>query len=351
MFQELLAKKGGLKHTTTKDNSAPVTKEKVAELDENQYHNTILDFNIEHWVHLLGDDVTPYTQFCEITIQDAKTFLEAYTALEENKQPQLDQPLQDHLQSLELKLQKVIDNVKADGECVFVKTSSRSAKNTIGASLVSLYKSTLAEYQKQHAEELTLNQKLICLLRAGTEQMKVYSAKQCIEIFCRSERIHGDFEIAMKLPERWQENFVIRRWTPMDCVMEFRTWVVDGKVTAITQYSSLIANPFLIENKEKVKAVLLEFFDKKVKEQLAPKYKKYVIDYGFEPESLERVWVVEVNPFLPTTSSVLFDWGNDADLLNGTNAAQECEFRIRTEPPLGILASMIPEWKAIIQDN
>eukprot|EP01126_Amoeba_proteus_P036752 TRINITY_DN3755_c0_g2_i3.p1 TRINITY_DN3755_c0_g2~~TRINITY_DN3755_c0_g2_i3.p1 ORF type:complete len:184 (+),score=37.72 TRINITY_DN3755_c0_g2_i3:691-1242(+) len=182
--------------------------------------------------------------------------------------------------------------------------------------------------------------------------MKITNAKQCIEIFYRSERIHGDFEIAMKVPERWCENFVIRKWTPMDCIMEFRTWVVNGKTTAISQYSNLIVNPVLVENSVKIKKELLNFFTTHVKDQLAQKYTHYVVDYGFEPGSLDRVWVVEVNPFMPTTGSVLFDWAKDADLLNGKLADSfddGCDFRFRTEAPLGILADMIPEWKAIIE--
>eukprot|EP01126_Amoeba_proteus_P036750 TRINITY_DN3755_c0_g1_i26.p1 TRINITY_DN3755_c0_g1~~TRINITY_DN3755_c0_g1_i26.p1 ORF type:complete len:389 (-),score=68.60 TRINITY_DN3755_c0_g1_i26:71-1237(-) len=387
MLAELVAaKQKGLRHATTKDTSKPVTKDVLQPLDENVYHNTILDFNIEAWVDVLGDDTTPHTEYLPIDLECARKFLQAYEILEENKQPSLPPELQAYFDSLEGKLQATIEKVRGTQDCVFIKTSSRSAKNTIGSNLSRLYDQELEAYKLERGITTpTLNDKLISLLRAGTQQMKITNAKQCIEIFYRSERIHGDFEIAMKVPERWCENFVIRKWTPMDCIMEFRTWVVNGKVsdltllssitisrqgspshlnfppsfpsnhlqtTAISQYSNLIVNPVLVENSVKIKKELLNFFTTHVKDQLAQKYTHYVVDYGFEPGSLDRVWVVEVNPFMPTTGSVLFDWAKDADLLNGKLADSfddGCDFRFRTEAPLGILADMIPEWKAIIE--
>eukprot|EP01126_Amoeba_proteus_P036754 TRINITY_DN3755_c0_g2_i7.p1 TRINITY_DN3755_c0_g2~~TRINITY_DN3755_c0_g2_i7.p1 ORF type:complete len:356 (+),score=68.43 TRINITY_DN3755_c0_g2_i7:131-1198(+) len=354
MLAELVAaKQKGLRHATTKDTSKPVTKDVLQPLDENVYHNTILDFNIEAWVDVLGDDTTPHTEYLPIDLECARKFLQAYEILEENKQPSLPPELQAYFDSLEGKLQATIEKVRGTQDCVFIKTSSRSAKNTIGSNLSRLYDQELEAYKLERGITTpTLNDKLISLLRAGTQQMKITNAKQCIEIFYRSERIHGDFEIAMKVPERWCENFVIRKWTPMDCIMEFRTWVVNGKTTAISQYSNLIVNPVLVENSVKIKKELLNFFTTHVKDQLAQKYTHYVVDYGFEPGSLDRVWVVEVNPFMPTTGSVLFDWAKDADLLNGKLADSfddGCDFRFRTEAPLGILADMIPEWKAIIE--
>ena len=42
--------------------------------------------------------------------------------------------------------------------------------------------------------------------------LQIRSAREAIAIFCRSERIYHDFEIALRHTDRFVENFVVRKW-------------------------------------------------------------------------------------------------------------------------------------------
>eukprot|EP01102_Stenamoeba_stenopodia_P008491 TRINITY_DN2443_c0_g1_i2.p2 TRINITY_DN2443_c0_g1~~TRINITY_DN2443_c0_g1_i2.p2 ORF type:complete len:138 (-),score=45.89 TRINITY_DN2443_c0_g1_i2:731-1144(-) len=110
-----------------RDASAPQVKEDLSNVEEiSNYQNRVLDSNLECWLDLIKEETFP-TQFYPLTVDDAKAFIRFY----EEKSKDISQ-----LKSIEEGLQKVIDAVKSNGEgaapdeCVFVKTSCRSAKDT-----------------------------------------------------------------------------------------------------------------------------------------------------------------------------------------------------------------------------
>jgi len=204
--------------------------------------------------------------------------------------------------------------------------------------------------KERKVEKNDTNEKLICLLKTGTDLLKISNSKEAIEIFKHSERINSDFEIALKVIDRWRENFVIRQWVPIEVTLEFRCFVIKNKLTAITQYSKMIYVSSLKENYEKISKNLIKFFNENVSNKLEKIYSKYVIDFGFGIESLEKIYVIEVNPFLPTTDSGLFDWGKDREILEGNKTF---EFRILDEPLFrgkAALGTLLPEWRAVIEE-
>lgn len=86
---------------------------------------------------------------------------------------------------------------------VFVKTSSRSAKDS--PATVDKLKQLYKHYLDLETEK-TDNNKIICLLRAQTEAMKVREAKEAIQSMISSERIYQDMKIALMYQERY--NFI-----------------------------------------------------------------------------------------------------------------------------------------------
>ncbi len=95
------------------------------------YQQTVLDLNIEEWFPHIQDLTFP-TVFLPITLEDAAAFRDAYehmlTAASEAFCPDLKQ----RLEGLEDRLQRGIDEMSGgdSSACVFVKTSSRSAKDS-----------------------------------------------------------------------------------------------------------------------------------------------------------------------------------------------------------------------------
>lgn len=89
-----------------------------------QWHNTVLDINMEEWLHLIPEE-TFRTEFYEISVEDAKTFVAAYECRHVQSPPMTELPasLQNKLNAIELGLQKVIDSVRSSTLPIFRKLS------------------------------------------------------------------------------------------------------------------------------------------------------------------------------------------------------------------------------------
>eukprot|EP01156_Anaeramoeba_ignava_P002310 Anaeramoba_ignava/a218058_48.p1 GENE.a218058_48~~a218058_48.p1 ORF type:complete len:291 (+),score=100.80 a218058_48:7-879(+) len=122
-------KKVQLKQTETKDSSKPDITAK--EYDENEikiYQNKVLDINIEEWLDLIPE-FTFKTKLFPLKYEDAELFFQAYELkMKENKE--LTENIKNQIEKLAENLQKVINEIKQDDPQVFVKSSSRSAKDT-----------------------------------------------------------------------------------------------------------------------------------------------------------------------------------------------------------------------------
>lgn len=54
-------------------------------------------------------------------------------------------------------------------------------------------------------------------------------------MFSISERISQDMKLALAHPERFKEHFVIRKWVDLDPSLEFRGFVKNNKLNALSQ--------------------------------------------------------------------------------------------------------------------
>jgi hypothetical protein len=195
----------------------------------------------------------------------------------------------------------VIERVRGKDEFVFVKTSCRSAKDTtvFSESFRSLYRSFLLK--KQDRSE---NSRIISLLEAGTEILKVRSAREVLQMFCRSERVHQDLTLALEHPNRFEQNFVVRKWADIDVSLEFRGFVCNGKLNALSQYNHLCFFSHLLEKKDEISERIQTLFNTHIRDKLATRFSRYIIDFAFDSK-LETIWVIELNPFLVSTGKYL----------------------------------------------
>lgn len=169
----------------------------------------------------------------------------------------------------------------------------------------------MARYRHYHSvdhttERDTDNNKIIALLRAGTDMMMMTTARQVLHVFARSERVYNDFDIALKHTDRFVENFAVRQWythdrhasghpsvvrheergiylyvmwcgvdvgpldrIPLDVTLEFRSFVVNDQLCAVTQYSNLVYVPLLVRHYDAIITRIHEFFNHHVKTQLS----------------------------------------------------------------------------------
>eukprot|EP00051_Salpingoeca_urceolata_P001559 m.41954 g.41954 ORF g.41954 m.41954 type:complete len:235 (-) comp11506_c0_seq1:851-1555(-) len=147
------------------------------------------NLNSEHWVKLLGP-TTFRTEFLPLTKEDARVFEAAYHAEDKAALPA-------EAQAVVTRLAAAIDDVietKFGGSPVFVKTSSRSAKDAAVAQrrLRTLYRQYIGE-----SPDKSVNARIIALLKAGTEMLCVRRGVDAMEAFLHSERIMQDMKLAL----------------------------------------------------------------------------------------------------------------------------------------------------------
>ena len=126
------------------------------------------------------------------------------------------------------------------------------------------------------------NCQITCLLKAAFVSLKVKNSEEVIEMFIKSERIYQDMLLALSNTERFRENFVIREFVDIEVDMEFRGFVFNEKLNALSQYNYLIYSDNLYKNKTIIQDLILDFFNQQVSPLLSKSSfsKNYVIDFA-----------------------------------------------------------------------
>eukprot|EP00439_Symbiodinium_sp_Y106_P032313 s6575_g3.t2 len=117
---------------------------------------------------------------------------------------------------------------------------------------------------------------------------------------------------------------VLRRWHSLHDSSEFRAFVKDTDLLAISQRQTGCFFEHLM-NKEEVEAIqaaIQEFFEQKMQERF--RLKRYVFDVYVDIPPRRRVWLVDLSPWGPTTDACLFDWDDLAEM----SAASAPELRV-----------------------
>jgi len=188
------------------------------------------------------------------------------------------------------------------------------------------------------------------LLEAGTLALMMEDAKQALQMFSISERIMQDMKLALEHPERFEkfEHFVVRKWVDLDPSMEFRGFVFDNKLNALSQYNHLAFFQHVVDEASDIVASINEFFYNIVLTRLKDKFQKYIVDFALVPSTNPtekyKIWVIELNPFLPTTDGALFSWERERNVLeNGP-----FEFRYNKKASNGARVMMNHAWRELL---
>jgi len=253
------------------------------------------------------------------------------------------------LEALEVALQVVIDRVRGTDDAVFVKTTCRSAKDTAlyADNFKKLFRETLSKMNP--ADE---NDQIRALLVAGAESLKSHTAKDVMKTFILSERVYQDLELAAMRPDRWQQYFVVRKWYKIDPSMEFRGFVANGHLNALSQYNYLALYPHLHQFKAQLEKNILAYFNTKLLPALATKFSEYVIDFCVlsDPAKAPSEWdltalkIIELNPYENATDAALFSWNQEKEKLDHG----PFELRLVDKPLEGITHKISHEWRDLL---
>jgi hypothetical protein len=113
--------------------------------------------------------------------------------------------------------------------------------------------------------------------------------------------------------------------------MEFRTFVVGGQCTAISQYYSTLFFAQLAEKKRWLEEVIIQTLEQKIWPRLQGRkeFERIVLDVLVN-EKERSCTVIELNPFSEATHACLFDWATEREQLTG--ATKKFEFRLLERP-------------------
>ena len=129
----------------------------------------------------------------------------------------------------------------------------------------------------------TENDQIGCLLKAAFQCLKVNNGSGALEMLLKSERIYQDMLLAVEMSSfRFNENLIIREFFEIEIDMEFRGFVFNGNLNALSQYNFLYFSERLKNNKQNIEVLIRNFYDNFVYKRINESEisKNFVIDFA-----------------------------------------------------------------------
>jgi len=337
------------------ETAKPAPSSSLSNLDAKEEEQVIANHfsvNMDRWVESLMDKgLTITTHSIPLSVVDGQALLAKNKTSEITPEPEHDQILEDIAQ----RLQSLIDKVDGTSKGCFVKLSCRSPKDTtLSGDRFQRELNTLQEQEREElhnysTRELILNKKMEWLYRAHTLAMRVHSAQEALDLILQSRRIYWDLTYDLKNPETFSTHLIVREWKNIPLESEFRVFVHEQKITAISQYFTQLYFPSLIDRKDELEQEIIQFWQT-IHALLPPTLKTYVIDFAWvvAPDVPKQMIVLELNPFNISTGAALFSWESehDSDVIEGKLPR---EFRLQLSPVAHTQLNKVhPDWKTYL---
>jgi len=234
------------------------------------------------------------------------------------------------------KVDKAIQNLGSEEDGVFIRMSSRSPKDAVIDNQSLILPIIKEEFKNIDLDNVHEIEKALCysLLKA----QRIYSGKQAFDLLLyRSVRTRWDVENSLNYQDIWRNSIIVRKWVDIKIDMEFRGFVHNKELTALCQYSHDLYFPDLEEKIESIVPRIEEFFEQ-VK-NIIP-YDDFTIDFIV----LDKVYIVELNPFDSYTGPALFNYKDEEDL----NSLLKRPLTIRIKMEKDYKQAIANEWDDVI---
>jgi len=287
-----------------KDTSVNVSTLAQQDAKERQYQKSITDTNVDQWYPYLQPH-TILSWFVTMTVDHAKVFRKNYLYKEKGGAP-LDEQETNLLDDLKKKIDVHLKEI-SPGKGAFFRCSTRSPKDSHVS--IARCKEILV---KELNPNSTPNDKLKALLKASLGGMKVHTAQEALDLLCSSERIYEDLgsELDKKI-ENFHQLIIIREWVDIPIQHEYRGFVHNKSLNAISQYYHTIFFDDLKAVWDDNIQTIQNFFNSTIS-SIIP-LTSYIIDFAVLPSG--EILVIELNPFSIATDSNLFSWIEDKKIL------------------------------------
>lgn len=155
----------------------------------------------------------------------------------------------------------------------------------------------------------TPNTETLAYIKAMNHIMRLENGDDVIEMFGHSYRIFEDLSASLRYPPHlFDVKLVLRQWreeVPSYPEGEFRAFVHNKNLNALTQYFTCICFPQLVADKDIIVKRVKDFFAA-VRDKIQMDH--YVIDFLVLKD---EVLIVELNPFYKSAGAGLFSWRDD----------------------------------------
>ena len=267
-------------------------------------------FEIEQWYPILKD-YTFKTYFIPLEVEDAIAMRNFYNEKYLSTNKGLDKLNYEdiiRLKTLENKIQNIFDsNPDLKSKGAFVRLSGRSPKEGEpydANKVIQNYENNLIKLEKMYNLKKDSPQlKILSFIRSNI--LKVDNAKEALNLLLSSERIH--FDLNDLIQEGGKEMLALREFCEDLCDdLEFRAFIYDNKLTAITQYDHYIKFDHIIQNKDKYQKMIHDYWNKNIKNRI--KTPNYSIDFAIIND---KVISIEMSPFMKSTGPCCLKWEID----------------------------------------
>lgn len=273
---------------------------------EHRFRHENLPFDIDEWYPIL-EQITFKTFFLPLKMEQAEAMIAYYRSfcLRRND-------LQSSHTLILEDLEKQIDNLFSSNPALnrngaFLRLCGRSPKDGDPYKPLRFfqeYKNNLEKISKEkNLDKSKGNTKVMAISK--THWLVVRNGKECLSLLLSSERVYLDLIDWKRFGGK--EQIVLREWNPdLDYDNEYRAFVYNNKLTAITQYDHYGKYDEVIESKEIVEKMIQNFWHEQVKPRM--KISDYIVDFGYVNNS---IILIELSPFLECTGASLYRWPLD----------------------------------------
>ncbi|KAF0971912.1 hypothetical protein FDP41_009608 [Naegleria fowleri] len=253
--------------------------------------------------------------------------------------------LQELEKSVNHEMQQLMNKNGCNTEGCFIKLSCRSPKDAFAVceKMQTIFAGRIGQFIQENGRKPSENERLIAVNEAFIQSMKVTSFAEEYHYFKKSARVLEDFMLYL-IRSKSHSNLdpiqiIIREWVEIPIQHEFRSFVKNGKLTAISQYFDTCYFPELVLHASEIKEKLIDFFNTHIGSSIP--MKDYICDFAISSDG--KVYVVELNPFSSTTDACLFSWSKDSSILNGLNGVS-IEMRVKKKEEKHLKHEILSVW-------
>ena len=292
-------------------------------------------FNIDVWYPFL-EDLTFKSYFIPLERKQANAMYKYYNKRYLGR-GEITYKEVEILNNLENKIDTFIknnENLNKNG--AFIRLSGRSPKDGDPFEPKKKYNEYLNNLNKL-SKELNIDKNdgnLKVNAVSKTHTLKVNNGKDAMSLLLTSERVHSD--MSDWLNNGGKEQIILREFNNnLNYDDEFRAFVYNYKLTAISQYDHYGMYNHIIKEKDIIEKAINNFWLNNIKNRI--KFPDYIIDFGYVNGN---VILIEISPFLQCTGASCYRWYLNLDELKNGNG----KLKVKNEeyPNIEILTQ---EWE------